>query len=304
MRKNVLVLLMAFVGLAWAQGWKVTDATGRTVTISDLSRIVVLQHVATELVYALGLGDRVVGRDITSIYPNQVRNLPTLGHPRRLSAEGILALRPTLILGGVDMGPPQVVEQLLSTGIPLVRIKEDATLEAARERIRMVAQAVNKKERGEELLRRLERDLLALKSHLAQNPPKKRLRALFVVVRGQNNVVCGDGSVYVEKLKLAGLENAARGIQECKEMTPESVLMARPDILVTTTAFFDAAGLEGLLRLPGVAQTPAAAKGRILVVHDNYLSAFGIWTGRSALDIHRAAYLQEGLVRIEPPPLP
>lgn len=304
MTRLVLSLLLSLAGLALAQGWTVTDATGRSVTIRDLSRIVVLQHVATELVYAFGLGDRVVGRDVTSIYPPQVRNLPAVGHPRRLNAEGILALRPTLILGGVDMGPPQVVEQLLSTGIPLVRIKEDPTLEAARERIRMVAQVLNRKERGDELLRRLERDLLALKSYLAQNPPQKKLRALFVVTRGQNNFVCGEGSVYVEKLKLAGLENAAQGIQGCKEMTPESVLMARPDILVTTTAFFDAAGLEGLLRLPGVAQTPAAARGRILVVHDDYLAGFGIWTGRSALDIHRAAYLRDGLVRIEPPPLP
>ncbi len=66
----------------------------------------------TEIIYALGLGDRVVGSDISSHWPEEVKQLPRIGYPRTLSAEGILALRPDLLVTTPEAGPPAALEHL------------------------------------------------------------------------------------------------------------------------------------------------------------------------------------------------
>jgi iron complex transport system substrate-binding protein len=171
----------------------------------------------------------VVGRDDSSYYPPEVLRLPSVGYQFRLSAEGILSLRPTLVIGREDVRPPQVVEQLRAAGVTVVLVPTEPTVQGAKAKIRVVAQAVGRQARGEELVRSLERDLLALEAFKAQRAPKGRLRALFLYMRGpQTLFVCGEGATPVGMMVLACLENAARGIRECQPMTAESVVASQP----------------------------------------------------------------------------
>ncbi|GLV48454.1 hemin ABC transporter substrate-binding protein [Thermus sp. LT1-2-5] len=298
--RKLAVLAWVFLA-ALAQPYRAVDATGKAVEVRSIERIVSLDGITTEILFAVGVGDKVVGRDDSSYYPPQVLRLPSVGYQFRLSAEGILSLKPTLVIGREDVRPPQVVDQLRQAGVAVVLVPAEPSVEGAKAKIRVVAQAVGQAERGEALVRALERDLLALRAFQTQRASPK-LKGLFLYLRGPGTTfVCGEGSTPVGVMKLAGLENAAQGIRECQPMTAESVVAARPDVIVVFKKGLESVGgLEGLLKLPGVAQTPAGQKRKVVAMDDLYLGSFGPRAGRAALDLFRAAYLKEGFVEVGP----
>jgi len=300
--KRVLLFLGILSALALAQPYQVVDARGKAVEVRSTERIVSLDGITTEILFALGVGEKVVGRDDSSYYPSQAQKLPSVGYQFRLSAEGILSLKPTLVIGREDVRPKEVVEQLERAGVAVVLVPTEPSVEGAKAKIRTVAQAVGEAERGEALVRALERDLLLLRAFQAQHAAKGKLRALFLYLRGPGTTfVCGEGSTPVGVMELAGLENAAKGIRECQPMTAESVVAARPEVIVVFKKGLESVGgLEGLLKLPGVAQTPAGQKRKVVAMDDLYLGSFGPRAGRAALDLFRAAYLQEGFVEVGP----
>ncbi|AAS82509.1 heme/hemin ABC transporter substrate-binding protein [Thermus thermophilus] len=300
--KRLLLWLGVFGALASAQSYQVVDARGKAVEVRSVERIVSLDGITTEILFALGVGEKVVGRDDSSYYPPEAQRLPSVGYQFRLSAEGILSLKPTLVIGREDVRPKEVVEQLERAGVAVVLVPATPSVEGAKAKIRTVAQAVGRVEQGEALVRALERDLLLLKAFQAQHAPKGRLKALFLYLRSPGTTyVCGEGSTPVGVMALAGLDNAAQGIRECKPMTAESVVAARPEVIVVFKKGLESVGgLEGLLKLPGVAQTPAGEKRKVVTMDDLYLGSFGPRAGRAALDLFRAAYLQEGFVEVGP----
>ena len=300
--KRLLLWLGVFGALASAQSYQVVDARGKAVEVRSVERIVSLDGITTEILFALGVGEKVVGRDDSSYYPPEAQRLPSVGYQFRLSAEGILSLKPTLVIGREDVRPKEVVEQLERAGVAVVLVPATPSVEGAKAKIRTVAQAVGRVEQGEALVRALERDLLLLKAFQAQHAPKGRLNALFLYLRSPGTTcVCGEGSPPVGVMALAGLDNAAQGIRECKPMTAESVVAARPEVIVVFKKGLESVGgLEGLLKLPGVAQTPAGEKRKVVTMDDLYLGSFGPRAGRAALDLFRAAYLQEGFVEVGP----
>ena len=300
--KRLLLWLGVFGALASAQSYQVVDARGKAVEVRSVERIVSLDGITTEILFALGVGEKVVGRDDSSYYPPEAQRLPSVGYQFRLSAEGILSLKPTLVIGREDVRPKEVVEQLERAGVAVVLVPATPSVEGAKAKIRTVAQAVGRVEQGEALVRALERDLLLLKAFQAQHAPKGRLKALFLYPRSPGTTyVCGEGSTPVGVMALAGLDNAAQGIRECKPMTAESVVAARPEVIVVFKKGLESVGgLEGLLKLPGVAQTPAGEKRKVVTMDDLYLGSFGPRAGRAALDLFRAAYLQEGFVEVGP----
>jgi len=121
----------------------VTDIDGNSVEVTDVSRIVPLSGDVAEIVWTLGLAANVVGVDVSAVYPaGQWDALPKIGFERQLSAEGILALTPTVIVGKEQAGPAPVLEQLRGAGVPVVIIPEPQTIEAPVSKIRDVADAL------------------------------------------------------------------------------------------------------------------------------------------------------------------
>ncbi len=101
------------------------DARGRDVAIGNTSRIVSIGGAITEILYALGLQDRIVGVDTTSLFPlNALKDKPNVGYMRQLSAEGVLGLNPQLILAIEGSGPKETLEVLETAKIPLVTFPE------------------------------------------------------------------------------------------------------------------------------------------------------------------------------------
>src|ERR1041385_1275595 len=88
-------------------------------TDSKDARYVVISPIYNEIIWALGAQDKVVGVDLSTTYPPDVKNKQTVGYHRALSAEGILSLHPTAVIHDNNIGPPQVVQQLQQLNIPM-----------------------------------------------------------------------------------------------------------------------------------------------------------------------------------------
>jgi len=261
---------------------RVQDVNGRTVVIRNVSRIVPLNGDIAETIFTLGLTSRVVGVDTSALYPKQtVEKLPKIGYQRTLSAEGILSLRPTVVIGSTEAGPPQVLEQLRAAGVTVLVIPEIVTLNAGPRKLRLLGRALGVPKRGERLAKQVEGQIATAKREAATTTNKPRVA--FLYVRGAPvQMIGGKGTRADTMIAAAGGRDAGSeiGIEGYRPITAESLVSAQPDvILVPTLGLQSVGGIEGLLRIPGVAQTPAGRNRRVLDYDDALLLGLGPRTG-------------------------
>ena len=295
--QQFVILFCLAASIVTAQPVEVTDAHGQTVVIHSADRIVSLNGSTTEILFALGVGANVVGCDASSTYPKHAKEtLPSVGYQYRLNAEGILSLKPTLVIGRSDVKPPQVIEQLSMAGVTVLLFKEPRTFDETKQRLRTIGKAVDRQEQATVLISDLEKDIKTLRSKLTARQDQAKLKVLFLYLRGpQTAFVLGRDSGPGAMLELVGATNAAGKIKGTKPMTSEAVIAAQPDVYVLfESGLKSIGGVEGLLKVPGLAQTPAGRDKRVVAMDGLYLSGFGPRCGRAALDLFRGIYESEG----------
>ncbi len=253
--------------------------------VSEGARIVSVGGTVTEIVYALGLGPRVVAVDTSSVFPVNATALPQVGYQRTLAAEGVASQRPTLLLLTSEAGPPPAVEQLRGLGVPLHVIPADASPEGAKEKIRLVAAALDAKAKGEELTRTLTAELAAAQALTARATSKPRV--LFIYARGGGTLmVGGTGTPAAAMIQLAAGENAVSAFDGFKPLTAEAVTTVAPDvILVPSRGLVSLGGVDGLVAQPGIALTPAGKARRIVAMDDLLLLGFGPRLGSAVREL-------------------
>lgn len=249
----------------------IQDVAGNDVTVTDVSRIIPLSGDIAEIVYDLGLAANVVGVDVSAVYPaGQFDALPKVGFERQLSAEGILSLNPTVVIGKEQAGPPEVIEQVRAAGVPVVIVPEPQTIEAPTIKIRAVAAALGLTEAGEALAiaTQAEIDAAIARGATATSQPT----VMFLYVRaGGTQLIGGKGSVADAMIDAAGGVDAgtAAGIEYFMPVTAEAIVAAQPEFIFLPQSGVDSVGgLEEVLKIPGIAETPAAQNDQILVFDD------------------------------------
>lgn len=264
----------------------VIDAEDRDVTVADVSRILPIDISGTiaATVFALGLGDHVVGRDISTEFAG-TEDLPIVtksGHT--LNAEAILEVAPTVVLTDTSIGPKEVRQQLRDADIAVVVISSERRLDTTGELIAEIAAALGVPTRGAALAERVDADVKAVIAEVAGIAPADvadRARMLFLYVRGSANVyyIFGADSGADSLIDAVGGVDVATeiGWSGMKPMTAEALAAAQPDVIVMMTeGLTSVGGVEGLVeRLPAVAQTPAGAHGRVIDMDDTEILSFG-----------------------------
>ncbi len=270
----------------------VDNADGGTTTVSDVSRIVSLNGDITEVIFALGLGDSVVAADTSATYPAAAAALPKIGYQRALNAEGILSFSPTVVIGNVDAGPPPVIQQLRDASVPVVVLPTETTRKAPIDKIEAVATALGVPKRGEALAARTERSIR--KAEKLARTAKDKPRAVLLYLRGPTTqLIAGKGTGFDTMVRSARATDAAAeaGLEGFVPITAEGLVAAAPDVIVVTTSGLESVGgIDGLLQVPGVAQTPAGASRTVLDYDDQKLLGGGPRTGAAlrelVLDLH------------------
>lgn len=263
-----------------------TDAQGTEVTVTDTSRVLALDIYGTlsRTVYELGLGDRLVGRDV-STQLEEAKDLPLVtsnGHD--LNAESILALDPTLILTDSSLGPWDVVLQMRDADIPVVVVDSSRSVDNVGSLTEEVAAALGVPDTGKRLADRLEQETTAKLAEIADVAPTRvqdKLRMVFLYVRGQAGVyyMFGEGSGADTLIEAVGGYDVAGeiGWDGMKPVNDEGIVAAQPDlVLMMTKGLESVGGVDGLLeRLPAIAQTPAGQNRRIVDMSDAQILGYG-----------------------------
>lgn len=256
------------------------SADGRRVTVTSTDRIVPLTGSLSEIVFTLGLGKQVVARDITATF-EQARKLPLVTRAHDVSAEGVLSLRPTLVLADTTTGPVEAMGQIRDAGIPLVVVDPAKGLGDIGRRIDAVADALGVPESGAALKRRTDRRIDAVRKSVPVRKGSARPRVAFLYLRGSASVhlLGGRDSGAASLLEAAGAVDAGKASGLDKDFTPitsEALARAAPDaILVMTAGLASVGGVDGLVKLPGVAETPAGMDRRVVAIDDGVLLNYG-----------------------------
>src|SRR5690606_8692407 len=125
----------------------VRSADGRKVTVDKAERLVPLSGSLSEIVFTLGLGDRVVARDVSATFA-QAEKLPVVTRGHDVSAESVLSLRPDLVLAEATSGPAEAMDQIRAAGIPVLVVDPAAGLDDVGPRIAAVAKALGVPDAG------------------------------------------------------------------------------------------------------------------------------------------------------------
>lgn len=260
--------LLAAVAPAWAAASIGTATTRRMVSVGGA---------LTEIVYALQADAELVGVDTTSLFPAQAQKLPSVGYARTLSAEGVLALAPTQLIATEDAGPSAVLRQLTAAGVPVAVLAANHHFEGLLERIKRVGELTGRAAQATAMQQVLQRDWAQSRSAIAQRAATKPVRVLFVLAHAPSQVmVSGLATSAHAMLEYAGATNAITGFSGYKPLTPEAAIAAQPDVILLTDQGLQAAGgIDGVLRLPGLAQSPAGRNRRVTSLEAMFLLGFG-----------------------------
>ncbi len=283
-----------------------TDHQGTKVTVKDTSRTLALDLNGTlaRTIFELGLGDQLVGRDISTQF-DEAKKLPTVtqgGHD--LSAEGILALDPTLIITDTSLGPWDVVLQMRDAGIPVVVVDSDRSLRNVGSLTEEIADAMGVPDQGKKLAQRTESEIKDVQAKIAKVAPaadRDRLRTVFLYVRGNAGVyyMFGEDSGADALIESLGLYDVAGEInwKGMKPVTDEGLIAAQPElILMMSKGIESAGGVEGLMeRLPALEQTPAGQNRRIVDMNDSEILGYGPLTPQVLNALAVAIYAPESI---------
>jgi len=263
----------------------------RDMVVDDTSRVIALD-VAGSLaatVWGLGLGDTLVGRDMSTTFPG-TEHLPVVtSGAHAVNAESVLALRPTLVLTDGTIGPRDVLEQLRESGVTVVFLHNEPSLEGAAQLARDTAAALGVSEVGELLAERITSEVATVRDQIAAivpTDPDKKLRVVFLYLRGSGGIyyLFGAESGADHLIEALGARDVAAelGWEGMRPMTDEAMVEANPDVvLVMTNGLASAGGVDGLLEAkPALALTSAGKHHRFVDMGDGEVLSFG---PRSAL---------------------
>lgn len=281
MRKVVIIALIALLSGCAA------NTTGSSYTISQndvrsisldtqssfsASRVIVLANGVAEIIQSLNGQSIMVGRDISST-EDSLTDIPIVTSGHQVLPEKVISLNPDLVLIDASTGPKAAIATIKAAGIRVVETPESWSLGDLPKKVRAVGAAIGAPDRAELLVEQIER---AVKTSMVKGSP----RVAFLYLRGTSSVylIGGSGSGADSLLQAIGaVDVGAQSLDRpFNTLTAESLASLNPDvILVMSKGLESVGGVQGLLKLPGVAQTKAGKNAAVIDVDDSLLLSFG-----------------------------
>ena len=231
-----------------------------TEPLADPSRLVTIGGSITEIVYALGAGDQIVGRDTTSTYPPEAAAKPDIGYMRQLSPEGVLSINPSAIITIEGAGPPQTMDVLKQAEVEMAVVPEDYSRDGILAKVEMVGALIGKEAEAEALADDIKARLDPLLAANEARPEEEHKSALFILsLNGGKVMASGTGTAANGMIEAAGLDNAVGDFPGYKALSDEAIIKAAPDviILMDESAGSRAPTNDDIAANPALSLTPA-----------------------------------------------
>ena len=236
-------------------------------------RVVALANGSAEIIASLGHLDILIGRDVASdVASLESVEVVTSGH--QIVAEKILSLKPDLVIIDTLSGPSSALVAIEKAGIRIVKISEAWKLDEINRKVSEIAQAIGAIDDGKNLIAALQ----GSKSAVTQIPVGKTIA--FLYLRGGSAIYLIGGKGSGTDSLIAAIGGVDAGAQKFDNpftpMTAEAIATLNPDLfLVMSKGLESVGGIDGLVELPGIAQTQAGKKRAIVAVDDSLLLSFG-----------------------------
>lgn len=285
--KNIKIALISAILLAGVSCKKedskvaTTPETKSEKPVSN-QRIVSISGGITEIVVALGHAKEIVGIDVTSTYPETLKNTAEeLGHVRSMTIEPLLALNPSLIVASDKDINPDLLTKIKASGIKSELFNQEFTIDGTKKLIDQVAKALGNTNQ-QALFDKIDADIKQIK------PIAKKPKVLFIYARGNMMMVGGKNTPMAKIIEIAGGENAANDFEDFKPLTPEAVVQSNPDVLLFfSSGLQGSGGIDGALKMPGVPQTNAGKNKKVIAMDGGLLSSFGPRVGEAAASLNK-----------------
>jgi iron complex transport system substrate-binding protein len=270
---------------------------------NKLPRIVSVSGSTTEIVFALGAEKQLVGTDTTSLFPPAALQTAKVGYQRQLSAEGLMSLKPDTVIGTTEAGPPVVLDQIRSAGVKVELVEADHSWAEVKRKVAAVGRATARATAATALQAKLDAQWASVQAAVSKagGQGTKAPRVIFILSHSTTASVSGDKTAAHAMMTFAGLDNvmASPGkpasYSGYRPMTAEAMVVAAPDVIITTTQGIEASGgLDKFWAKAGLDLTPAY-KNRALVALDAlYLIGFGPRLPQAVADLHGQAFKAAG----------
>ena len=276
---------------------ELTDADGYDVTVTDVSRILALDIYGTytKTLSGLGLADNIVGRTVSSTEPNLADRPVVTEGGHNINVEAVLELNPTLVIVDHSIGPRDAIDQIREAGVTTVVMEPQRTIDSVGEDIITLGETVGLPDEARKLSERSIKEIDESKEAIKTIAPEEPMRMAFLYARGNGGVffIMGEGTGAQDLIEgIGGVDLAAENnLSYAEPANAEALARINPEVIIMMTdGLKSTGGVGGLLERPGVAQTIAGQKHRIVTIPDGQSLAFGPMTGQTLVKLAKAVY--------------
>ncbi len=281
--KKISILLSITVALFGCSRFGKKEIDGK----KDLRIVCVSKHL-TEMVFALGKGYDIVACDLTSTYPDSAKLLTTVGYHRALNPEGIIAMKPDLVIHSNDIGPASVIPQIEKVGLQVKTFGAANTYDSAKLVLLELGKFFGAETKADSLITKMDRDMMLVKEIRSKQTDTP---SVMIIHYGQANnnffVMSGRNGAGDRMIKAAGGKSAVYDAKGARQLSAEAIAAANPDIIIATNFGFDKMGgtVDKFKTVAGVALTNAAKNNRIYRFEEHDLVYFGPRSGENVLKL-------------------
>ena len=253
-----------------------TDGLGREVTLPGgvASHIVSLAPSNTEILFAIGAGDQVVGRDQLSDFPEEAKSVADIGSTfEALNTELIVSLKPDLVLAA-EINTPEQVKQLEDLGLTVYYLKNPLTLEEMYDNVQLVAQLTGRTQEAAALIESLKARVAAVDEKIAPISSRPGVFYELDATDPAKPFTAGKGTFITQLIDRAGGHNIASDLEGYPQMSLEQVVASDPAFIILGDARYGITP-ESIADRPGWENLSAVKNGKVLPFNDDLVSRPG-----------------------------